>query len=146
MLLILSFASDAQQRGKVMSFNTKKPIGGAVVKWTNGKQMAVTDENGEFVIPNSNSGYVVQSIGYYDFSTSTLTDVVELLEQIYQLPVLGITDAPDSVFGNERYSVADFVWWNGKLTLLLYEHEKLLKPSYEKRDLWEDAWIAQLDT
>ncbi len=145
-ILFLSFASDAQQRGKVISFNTKKPIGGAVVKWTNGKQMAVTDENGEFVIPNSNSGYVVQSIGYYDFSTSTLTDVVELLEQIYQLPVLGITDAPDSVFGNERYSVADFVWWNGKLTLLLYEHEKLLKPSYEKRDLWEDAWIAQLDT
>jgi hypothetical protein len=32
------------------------------------------------------------------------------------------------------------------LTMLLYEHEKLFKPASEKRDLWEDAWIAQIDS
>ncbi|MDP5075325.1 MAG: carboxypeptidase-like regulatory domain-containing protein, partial [Flavobacteriales bacterium] len=69
-MFFLSFVSHAQQRGKVVSFNTKKPITGAVVKWTNGKQFAVTDENGEFAIPISNNGYVVQSIGYYDYSTT----------------------------------------------------------------------------
>jgi len=146
LIFFFSLASLAQQRGKVISFNTKKPITGAVVKWTNGKQFAVTDENGEFSIPTSSNGYVIQSIGYYDFTTTKIPKVIELLEQVYQLPVLGITDAPDSIFGSVRYSVADFTWWNGKLTMLLYEHEKLLKPSYEKRDLWEQAWIAQLDS
>jgi hypothetical protein len=136
----------AQQRGKVVSFNTKKPLTGAVVKWTNGKQFAVTDENGEFSIPTSNAGYIVQSIGYYDYTTTKLGKVIELAEQIYQLPVLGITDAPDSVFGSVKYSVGDFVWWNGKLTMLLYEREKLIKPVSETRDLWEEAWIAQIDS
>lgn len=146
LMFFFSLASIAQQRGKVISFNTKKPITGAVVKWTNGKQFAVTDEKGEFAIPVSNNGYVVQSIGYYDYNSTNLTKVVELVEQIYQLPVLGITDAPDSVFGSVKYSVGDFVWWNGKLTMLLYEHEKLIKPISETRDLWENAWIAQVDS
>ncbi len=146
LMFFFSLASIAQQRGKVISFNTKKPITGAVVKWTNGKQFAVTDEKGEFAIPVSNNGYVVQSIGYYDYTSTNLTKVVELVEQIYQLPVLGITDAPDSVFGSVKYSVGDFVWWNGKLTMLLYEHEKLIKPISETRDLWENAWIAQVDS
>ncbi len=144
--LLWCLAGFAQERGKVISFNTKKPITGAVVKWVNGKQFAVTDENGEFAIPSSSNGYVIQSIGYYDFTTTKIPKVVELLEQIYQLPVLGITDAPDSIFGSVKYSVGDFVWWNGKLTMLLYEHEKLIKPVTEKRDLWEDAWIAQIDS
>lgn len=144
--LFLGLAGFAQQRGKVISFNTKKPLTGAVVKWTNGKQFAVTDENGEFSIPTSKTGYIVQSIGYYDYTTTKLGRVIELAEQVYQLPVLGITDTPDSVFGSMRYSVGDFVWWNGKLTMLLYEHEKLIKPAYEKRDLWEEAWIAQIDS
>ena len=149
LLIVANFlflAGMAQQRGKVISFNTKKPLTGAVVKWTNGKQFAVTDENGEFSIPTSKTGYVVQSIGYYDYTTTKLGRVIELAEQVYQLPVLGITDAPDSIFGSLRYSVGDFVWWNGKLTMLLYEHEKLIKPADEKRDLWEDAWIAQIDS
>ena len=145
-MLFFSFVSQAQQRGKVISFNTKKPISGAVVKWSNGKQFAVTDEQGEFAIPSSNNGYVVQSIGYYDYTTTKIGRVIELTEQIYQMPVLSITDKPDSVFGSVKYSVGDFVWWNGKLTMLLYEHEKLMKPAYEKRDLWEDAWIAQVDS
>lgn len=145
-LFIFSFAIHAQQRGKVISFNTKKPISGAVVKWSNGKQFAVTDELGEFAIPSSNNGYVVQSIGYYDYTITKIGRVVELTEQIYQMPVLSITDKPDSIFGSIKYSVGDFVWWNGKLTMLLYEHEKLMKPAYEKRDLWEDAWIAQVDS
>ncbi|MFM2316501.1 MAG: hypothetical protein RLZZ155_833 [Bacteroidota bacterium] len=142
----LGLAGFAQQRGKVISFNTKKPLTGAVVKWTNGKQFAVTDENGEFSIPTSNNGYVVQSIGYYDYTTTKLGRVIELAEQIYQLPVMAITDAPDSVFGSVKYSVGDFVWWNGKLTMLLYEREKLVKPVSETRDLWEEAWIAQIDS
>ena len=144
--VFICLAGSAQQRGKVISFNTKKPISGAVVKWSNGKQFAVTDVNGEFAIPTSNYGYVVQSIGYYDYSSTKLGKVIELAEQVYQLPVLGITDAPDSVFGSVKYSVGDFVWWNGKLTMLLYEHEKLFKPASEKRDLWEEAWIAQIDS
>ena len=146
MLFFLSFVSHAQQRGKVISFNTKKPISGAVVKWSNGKQFAVTDEQGEFAIPSSNNGYVVQSIGYYDYTTTKIGRLIELTEQIYQMPVISITDAPDSVFGSVKYSVGDFVWWNGMLTMLLYEHEKLFKPASEKRDLWEDAWIAQIDS
>ena len=146
MFFLLSIAIHAQQRGVVISFNTKKPISGAVVKWSNGKQFAVTDEQGEFAIPSSNNGYVVQSIGYYDYTTTKIGRVIELTEQIYQMPVLSITDKPDSVFGSVKYSVGDFVWWNGKLTMLLYEHEKLMKPAYEKRDLWEDAWIAQVDS
>lgn len=146
LMFFFSLASFAQEKGKVVSFNTNKPITGAVVKWANGRQFAVTDENGEFSIPISSTGYVIQSIGYYDFNTTKLPKVIELLEQVYQLPVIGITDAPDSIFGSVRYSVADFVWWNGKLTMLLYEHEKLLKPAYDKRDLWEQAWIAQLDS
>jgi hypothetical protein len=145
-LFLFSFAIHAQQRGKVISFNTKKPISGAAVKWSNGKQFAVTDEKGEFAIPSSNNGYVIQSIGYYDYTTTKIGRVIELTEQIYQMPVLSITDKPDSVFGSVKYSVGDFVWWNGKLTMLLYEHEKLLKPANEKRDLWEDAWIAQIDS
>ncbi len=145
-LFLCSFVIQAQQRGKVISFNTKKPISGAVVKWSNGKQFAVTDEQGAFAIPSSNNGYVVQSIGYYDYTTTKIGRVIELTEQIYQMPVLSITDKPDSVFGSVKYSVGDFVWWNGKLTMLLYEHEKLMKPAYEKRDLWEDAWIAQVDS
>ncbi len=145
-LFFLSFVSHAQQRGKVISFNTKKPISGAVVKWSNGKQFAVTDELGEFAIPSSNNGYVVQSIGYYDYTTTKIGRLIELTEQIYQMPVISITDAPDSVFGSVKYSVGDFVWWNGMLTMLLYEHEKLFKPASEKRDLWEDAWIAQIDS
>ena len=145
-LFIFSLAIHAQQRGKVISFNTKKPISGAVVKWSNGKQFAVTDEQGEFDIPSSNNGYVVQSIGYYDYTTTKIGRLIELTEQIYQMPVISITDKPDSVFGSVKYSVGDFVWWNGKLTMLLYEHEKLLKPANEKRDLWEDAWIAQIDS
>ncbi len=145
-LFFLSFVSHAQQRGKVISFNTKKPISGAVVKWSNGKQFAVTDEQGEFAIPSSNNGYVVQSIGYYDYTTTKIGRLIELTEQIYQMPVISITDAPDSVFGSVKYSVGDFVWWNGMLTMLLYEHEKLFKPASEKRDLWEDAWIAQIDS
>ena len=145
-LFFLSFVSHAQQRGKVISFNTKKPISGAVVKWSNGKQFAVTDELGEFAIPSSNNGYVVQSIGYYDYTTTKIGRLIELTEQIYQMPVIIITDAPDSVFGSVKYSVGDFVWWNGMLTMLLYEHEKLFKPASEKRDLWEDAWIAQIDS
>ena len=145
-LFFLSFVSHAQQRGKVISFNTKKPISGAVVKWSNGKQFAVTDEQGEFAIPSSNNGYVVQSIGYYDYTTTKIGRLIELIEQIYQMPVISITDAPDSVFGSVKYSVGDFVWWNGMLTMLLYEHEKLFKPASEKRDLWEDAWIAQIDS
>jgi hypothetical protein len=144
--IFICFAGFAQQRGKVISFNTKKPLTGAVIKWTNGKQFAVTDENGEFSIPTSNGGYIVQSIGYYDYTTTKLGKVIELAEQIYQLPVLGITDAPDSVFGSVKYSVGDFVWWNGKLTMLLYEREKLVKPVSETRDLWEEAWIAQIDS
>ena len=146
MFFLLSIAIHAQQRGVVISFNTKKPISGAVVKWSNGKQFAVTDEQGEFAIPSSNNGYVVQSIGYYDYTTTKIGRVIELTEQIYQMPVLSITDKPDSVFGSVKYSVGDFVWWNGKLTMLLYEHEKLMKPIYDKRDLWEDAWIAQVDS
>ena len=145
-LFFLSFVSHAQQRGKVISFNTKKPISGAVVKWSNGKQFAVTDDQGEFAIPSSNNGYVVQSIGYYDYTTTKIGRLIELTEQIYQMPVISITDAPDSVFGSVKYSVGDFVWWNGMLTMLLYEHEKLFKPASEKRDLWEDAWIAQIDS
>ena len=145
-LFFLSFVSHAQQRGKVISFNNKKPISGAVVKWSNGKQFAVTDEQGEFAIPSSNNGYVVQSIGYYDYTTTKIGRLIELTEQIYQMPVISITDAPDSVFGSVKYSVGDFVWWNGMLTMLLYEHEKLFKPASEKRDLWEDAWIAQIDS
>ena len=145
-LFFLSFVSHAQQRGKVISFNTKKPISGAVVKWSNGKQFAVTDEQGEFAIPSSNNGYVVQSIGYYDYTTTKIGRLIELTEQIYQMPVISITDAPDSVFGSVKYSVGDFVWWNGMLTMLLYEHEKLFKHASEKRDLWEDAWIAQIDS
>lgn len=145
-LFFLSFVSHAQQRGKVISFNTKKPISGAVVKWSNGKQFAVTDEQGEFAIPSSNNGYVVQSIGYYDYTTTKIGRLIELTEQIYQMPVISITDAPDSVFGSVKYSVGDFVWWNGMLTMLLYEHEKLFKPASEKHDLWEDAWIAQIDS
>ncbi len=145
-MFFLSLVSHAQQRGKVISFNTKKPISGAVVKWSNGKQFAVTDEQGEFDIPSSNNGYVVQSIGYYDYTTTKIGRLIELTEQIYQMPVISITDKPDSVFGSVKYSVGDFVWWNGKLTMLLYEHEKLLKPANEKRDLWEDAWIAQIDS
>jgi len=145
-LFLCSFVIQAQQRGKVISFNTKKPISGAVVKWSNGKQFAVTDEQGAFAIPSSNNGYVVQSIGYYDYTTTKIGRVIELTEQIYQMPVLSITDKPDSVFGSVKYSVGDFVWWNGKLTMLLYEHEKLMKPAYDKRDLWEDAWIAQVDS
>ena len=145
-LFFLSFVSHAQQRGKVISFNTKKPISGAVVKWSNGKQFAVTDEQGDFAIPSSNNGYVVQSIGYYDYTTTKIGRLIELTEQIYQMPVISITDAPDSVFGSVKYSVGDFVWWNGMLTMLLYEHEKLFKPASEKRDLWEDAWIAQIDS
>ena len=145
-LFFLSFVSHAQQRGKVISLNTKKPISGAVVKWSNGKQFAVTDEQGEFAIPSSNNGYVVQSIGYYDYTTTQIGRVVELIEQIYQMPVLSITDKPDSIFGSSKYSVGDFVWWKGNLTMLLYEHEKLFKPASEKRDLWEDAWIAQVDS
>ena len=145
-LFFLSFVSHAQQRGKVISFNTKKPISGAVVKWSNGKQFAVTDEQGEFAIPSSNNGYVVQSIGYYDYTTTKIGRLIELTEQIYQMPVISITDAPDSVFGSVKYSVGDFVWWNGMLTMLLYEHEKLFKPASEKRDLWDDAWIAQIDS
>ena len=145
-MFFLSVVSHAQQRGKVISFNTKKPISGAVVKWSNGKQFAVTDENGEFSIPTSNAGYVVQSIGYYDYTTTKIGRLIELTEQIYQMPVLSITDKPDSVFGSIKYSVGDFVWWNGMLTMLLYEHEKLFKPASEKRDLWEDAWIAQIDS
>ena len=145
-LFLFSLAIHAQQRGKVISFNTKKPISGAVVKWSNGKQFAVTDEQGEFDIPSSNNGYVVQSIGYYDYTTTKIGRLIELTEQIYQMPVISITDKPDSVFGSVKYSVGDFVWWNGKLTMLLYEHEKLLKPANEKRDLWEDAWIAQIDS
>ncbi len=145
-LFLFSLAIHAQQRGKVISFNTKKPISGAVVKWSNGKQFAVTDEQGEFAIPISNNGYVVQSIGYYDYTTTKIGRLIELTEQIYQMPVISITDAPDSVFGSVKYSVGDFVWWNGMLTMLLYEHEKLFKPASEKRDLWEDAWIAQIDS
>jgi hypothetical protein len=145
-LFLFSLAIHAQQRGKVISFNTKKPISGAVVKWSNGKQFAVTDEQGEFAIPSSNNGYVVQSIGYYDYTTTKIGRLIELTEQIYQMPVISITDAPDSVFGSVKYSVGDFVWWNGMLTMLLYEHEKLFKPASEKRDLWEDAWIAQIDS
>ena len=146
LLFLFSLAIHAQQRGKVISFNTKKPISGAVVKWSNGKQFAVTDEQGEFAIPSSNNGYVVQSIGYYDYTTTKIGRLIELTEQIYQMPVLSITDKPDSIFGSVKYSVGDFVWWNGQLTMLLYEHEKLMKPAYEKRDLWEDAWIAQVDS
>jgi hypothetical protein len=146
LLFLISFAIHAQQRGKVISFNTKKPISGAVVKWSNGKQIAVTDEQGEFAIPSSNNGYVVQSIGYYDYTTTKIGRVIELTEQIYQMPVISITDKPDSVFGSIKYSVGDFVWWNGKLTMLLYQREKLLKPANETRDLWEDAWIAQRDS
>jgi hypothetical protein len=116
------------------------------VKWSNGKQIAVTDEQGEFAIPSSNNGYVVQSIGYYDYTTTKIGRVIELTEQIYQMPVISITDKPDSVFGSIKYSVGDFVWWNGKLTMLLYQREKLLKPANETRDLWEDAWIAQIDS
>ena len=116
------------------------------MKWSNGKQFAVTDEQGDFAIPSSNSGYVVQSIGYYDYTTTKIGRVIELTEQIYQMPVLSITDKPDSIFGSVKYSVGDFVWWNGMLTMLLYEHEKLFKPASEKRDLWEDAWIAQVDS
>jgi len=145
-MFFLSVVSHAQQRGKVISFNTKKPISGVVVKWSNGKQFAVTDEQGEFAIPSSNNGYVVQSIGYYDYTTTKIGRVIELTEQIYQMPVLSITDKPDSIFGSIKYSVGDFVWWNGMLTMLLYEHEKLFKPASEKRDLWEDAWIAQIDS
>jgi hypothetical protein len=145
-LFLFSFAIHAQQRGKVISVNTKKPISGAVVKWSNGKQFAVTDEQGEFAIPSSNNGYVVQSIGYYDYTTTKIGRLIELTEQIYQMPVLSITDKPDSIFGSIKYSVGDFVWWNGQLTMLLYEHEKLFKPASEKRDLWEDAWIAQVDS
>ena len=145
-LFLFCFAVYAQQRGKVISFNTKKPISGAVVKWSNGKQVAVTDEQGEFAIPSSNNGYVVQSIGYYDYTTTKIGRLIELTEQIYQMPVLSITDKPDSIFGSVKYSVGDFVWWNGKLTMLLYEHEKLMKPANDKRDLWEDAWIAQVDS
>ena len=144
--VFICLAGFSQQRGKVISFNTKKPISGAVVKWSNGKQFAVTDEKGEFVIPNSSNGYVVQSIGYYDYTTTKIGRLIELTEQIYQMPVLSITDKPDSIFGSIKYSVGDFVWWNGKLTMLLYEHEKLFKPASEKRDLWEDAWIAQVDS
>lgn len=143
---LLVALSLGQQRGKVISFNTKKPISGAVVKWSNGKQFAVTDMNGEFAIPTSSNGYVVQSIGYYDYSSVRLGKVIELAEQVYQLPVMSITDAPDSVFGSVKYSVGDFLWWNGKLTMLLYSHEKLIKPITETRDLWEDAWIAQVDS
>ena len=145
-MFFLSVVSHAQQRGKVISFNTKKPISGAVVKWSNGKQFAVTDENGEFSIPTSNAGYVVQSIGYYDYTTTKIGRLIELTEQIYQMPMLSITDKPDSIFGSIKYSVGDFVWWNGMLTMLLYEHEKLFKSASEKRDLWEDAWIAQIDS
>ncbi len=145
-IFFLSLVGHAQQRGKVISFNTKKPISGAVVKWSNGKQFAVTDVNGEFAIPTSSNGYVVQSIGYYDYSSTNLGKVIELAEQVYQLPELGITDAPDSVFGSVKYSVGDFVWWKGKLTMLLYEREKLVKPVSETRDLWEEAWIAQIDS
>jgi hypothetical protein len=144
--VFICLAGFAQQRGKVISFNTKKPISGAVVKWSNGKQFAVTDEQGEFAIPNSNNGYVVQSIGYYDYTTTKIGRLIELTEQIYQMPELSITDKPDSIFGSVKYSVGDFVWWNGKLTMLLYEREKLFKPATEKRDLWEDAWIAQVDS
>ena len=145
-LFLFLLAIHAQQRGKVISFNTKRPISGAVVKWSNGKQFAVTDEQGEFAIPSSNNGYVVQSIGYYDYTTTKIGRLIELTEQIYQMPVLSITDKPDSIFGSIKYSVGDFVWWNGMLTMLLYEHEKLFKPASEKRDLWEDAWIAQVDS
>jgi hypothetical protein len=142
----VSLLGFAQQRGKVISFNTKKPLTGAVVKWANGKQFAVTDENGDFSIPESSNGYIVQSIGYYDYTTNKIPKLIELAEQVYQLPVMNFTDAPDSIFGSVKYSVGDFVWWNGKLTMLLYEHEKLIKPIAETRDLWEDAWIAQIDS
>jgi hypothetical protein len=74
-----------------------------------------------------------------------LPDTIFLIQSIYALPSISVSSAPDSVFGHKQYHVADFVFWNNQLTMLLYEHEKYFKKSTEGRDLWEGAWIAQLN-
>lgn len=145
LLLVASIAS-AQLRGVVVSADSKKPVAGAVVRWTNSRTGTITDEEGRYSIVKSKSGYTVQSLGYYDFVGMNLPDTVFLQPESYMLPAIAVTDEPDSVFGNKRYSVGDYVWWNNELLLLLYEHEKYFKRTEELRDLFDEAWLARVDS
>lgn len=144
-LLLVSFAQ-AQERGVVVAADTKKPVAGAVVKWTNSKSGTITDEEGRFAIANNKAGYTIQSLGFSDYVALSLPDTVFLQPESYILPAIAITDEPDSIFGNKRYSVGDYVWWNNQLLLILYEHEKYFKRTDELRDLFEEAWLARMDS
>ena len=145
-LLLLSTWAHAQYRGVVVSADSKKPVAGAVVRWTNSRIGTITDESGRYAIEKNKSGYTVQSLGYYDYVGMTLPDTVFLQPESYVLPAISISDEPDSVFGNKRYSVGDYVWWKGELLLVLYEHEKYFKRTEETRDLFEEAWLARMDS
>jgi|GEM_PF-1114249 len=146
LLLLLASVASAQLRGVVVSADSKKPVAGAVVRWTNSRTGTITDEEGRFSIVKNKGGYTVVSLGYYDFVGMELPDTVFLQPESYILPAIAITDEPDSIFGNKRYSVGDYVWWKGQLLLILYEHEKYFKRTEELRDLFEDAWLARMDS
>ena len=147
-IIVLCFAAanlKAQVKSVVLESETKQPIQGALVEWGNKKKATVSDQQGRIEIAQSKSGYVIQSIGFESQNLTDLPDTIFLIQSIYALPSISVSSAPDSVFGHKQYHVADFVFWNNQLTMLLYEHEKYFKKSTEGRDLWEGAWIAQLN-
>lgn len=147
-IIMLCFAAvnlKAQVKSVVVESETRQPIQGVLVEWGNKKKATVSDQQGRIEIAQSKSGYIIQSIGFESQNLTVLPDTIFLIQSIYALPSISVSSAPDSVFGHKQYHVADFVFWNNQLTMLLYEHEKYFKKSTEGRELWEGAWIAQLN-
>ncbi|MFM7769581.1 MAG: hypothetical protein ACKO8Q_03405 [Bacteroidota bacterium] len=144
-LLLIAQTAAAQQGVVVVEKNNKAPIPGALVEWKNHKRAAITDRNGKAFIPINKSGYTIRSVGFETIETLVLSDTVFMVEALYSLPTVAISNKPDSIFGHKNYHIADFLFWDNKLTLLLYEHEKYFKKVSDSRELWEGAWIAQLN-
>jgi hypothetical protein len=136
---------NAQVKTVIVESVSKYPVPGALVEWSNKKKAAVSDQQGRVEIASSKIGYTVQSIGFETRSFDVLPDTVFLNQAIYSLPSISISNKPDSVYGHAKFHVADFVFWHNELTMLLYDHEKYFKKSTEGRELWEGAWIAQLN-
>lgn len=145
LLFFIALNANAQVKTVVVESESKQHIQGALIEWGNKKKAAISDAQGKVEIAQSRSGYVIQSIGFETRNLDFLPDTIFLKQSVYSLPTVSISSAPDSVFGHKQFHVADFVFWNNQLTMLLYEHEKYFKKSTEGRELWEGAWIAQLN-
>ncbi|MBX7050941.1 MAG: carboxypeptidase-like regulatory domain-containing protein [Flavobacteriales bacterium] len=163
-LILITFPFLAQQnvliQGRVTDAATTEGISECLVQISGTNLRVKTDIQGNYQIRckscSDSTSIVFNHLNYFQESRSLGSAVsddnhyilnVQLQFTSYILNEVNISNAPDTIWGDEKLNVADFAFMNNRLMLLTYDHELRWKKQHESHTtLFEDCQLILLDS